>query len=181
MVEGEAQIAHRPDGDAICPIDGEDHGAFLNGTHTQDAGIGLIDDGHREQAPGDAMVGDGEGATLDLVRSELSRSSALGQVGDGPLQAAETQHVCVLNDRDDQSRIQRHGHTDVDMPVQKDALIGEAAIGLGHCLQSFDNGLDEEGGEGQLEPFSLLKLGLVILAVSGYTAHVGFHHCGSAG
>jgi hypothetical protein len=105
MVKGETQVAHGLDGDAIRPFHRHHYRALLDGSHTQNAGLRLVDDRRGKKAAGHSMVGEGKCAALHLVRLELLGTGTFGQVRDSTLQAAQTQLVRILDYGYDQSRL----------------------------------------------------------------------------
>ncbi len=69
VVDGQADVTHRPDGHDILTINFQYFDAFFNLSDTKDSGLWLIDDDRRgDQAAGDTVVGNREGAVADIFR-----------------------------------------------------------------------------------------------------------------
>ena len=70
VVDGDAHVHHRADGDGIALVLEHD-GSLHDLLHRDDGALGHIDDRQRQYRAGPAGVVDGEGAALDVLRREL--------------------------------------------------------------------------------------------------------------
>jgi hypothetical protein len=78
-----------PDGDGVV----DDHRPLHHGVEREDAGLGLIDDGDREDGAERAGVRDRECPLVDLVGLQSMGSGSRSEVVDGPSQADEVHPV----------------------------------------------------------------------------------------
>ena len=83
MVEAEAKPSPATDGDHVGAIDLHDHRDLLDVTHTQDSDLGLINDRRSDDGAVVARVGQGEGATRQLIGHDLPITRTVSEVSDG--------------------------------------------------------------------------------------------------
>jgi len=97
VVAGEAEI-HAQAGDDLAVFDNR---FFDGGPDRKDRGLGWVDDRVEGfDAPG-SEVGDGDGATVELVGLELFVFGADGEIFDGAGDREQGFRLCLLDDRGD--------------------------------------------------------------------------------
>ena len=87
MVVAQGQPNDVADGNGVTSIlIGNHHWFFEDAAHAQDRNLGLQDDGRTKLRAEDSGVGNGDGASLDLVQFQLFAAGPLSCIRDGPLQ-----------------------------------------------------------------------------------------------
>src|ERR1700677_2897800 len=119
--KGEALDGANRDG-VVAVLVGEDCGFFVQAADAEDRALWLVDDGHSELLAEDAGVGERKGAAGDLIRGELLSSGTIGHVDDGAGDAEEVLLLGLLDDRHDETPIERNRDADVDVLVVADRL-----------------------------------------------------------
>ncbi len=149
-------------------------GRFSIAPRPRMATLGWLITGKTEQPAENAGVGDRKRALGDFLRLELFRSGAHGEIVQRARQSQEILLLGVLDHRDDQAPIQRHGDADVAFLVQDDV----GAVGRGvhrrKGAQGLDSGADEERHEGELGAGLRLELVFHFGAQRGNAADVHF-------
>ena len=97
-------------------------GLLVEPADAEDRRLRLVDDGRAELLAEDAGVGEGKRPAGDFVRGELLAARAVGDVDDGARDAEEVLLLRLLDDRHDQSPVQRHRDADVDVLVVADRV-----------------------------------------------------------
>src|SRR5262245_61238408 len=131
VVVRQRQVHQRPDRDDVVPeLVLYDPWPLHERIRAEDRRLGLVDDRRPVEGPEAAGVGDGEGAALDVVREELLRPRALGDVGDRAGGALEVQVLRVPDHRDDQAfpLLERDRDAEVDIRPRNDALAADLAV-----------------------------------------------------
>ncbi len=141
MIEAKRQYRGRPRDDRIA----DDHCAFCNRADAKNRHLRLIDDRRAEQRAGCAGIGDRERAARDVFRLELLAARARSEVSHRLRDASEILRIGMLDDRDDQSGLERHSHTDVDVLVIDDAVAFDRGVEHRMRLQRVGRRLDDEG------------------------------------
>src|SRR5690606_36676846 len=123
----------------------------------EDGGLGHVDYREGEQATETADVGDGEGAALDVVRSQFPRPGALCQALHLGSQFHDAQLVDGLDDGHDETSVGSHRHADVVVALD-DNLVGgfiDAGVEASVLGQSSHDSLEDEGQVGEPDPAAL--------------------------
>src|ERR1700739_4812963 len=152
MIVAEGQIDHGADGAGIV----NDYRSFLNRADAQNRHVRLIDDGQAHQAAEGTWVGDGKGALLDVLRFELFRERAFGQITNSPLQSQKVFFLGMLDYGNDQSPIKSHGNADVDLAVKHYVCAVHGSVDRGEVAQGVRAGAHKERHEGELHLVLLL-------------------------
>lgn len=146
------------DGDLVIPRDTGGailrlgrNGNLLGGTDSQYRGLGRVDDGGEVVDGGvHAHVGDGDGATLVLLRLELVVTGTLSEILDGGGDRLETLAIGGLDDGCDKASGGGDGDGDIDGVVLADRLTLPRGVGGGDLLGSGSDSLDQEVVDAQL-------------------------------
>src|SRR5699024_11245683 len=95
VVVGQRQVDHLADGDRIDAVLGDDHRALDNSTGAQDSGLWRNQDRGVGQRTLGTDVGDGRGATGQIVRLQLVVACTISQIHDrlGDLRQAQVLRV----------------------------------------------------------------------------------------
>ncbi|EME61428.1 ABC transporter ATPase [Amycolatopsis decaplanina DSM 44594] len=170
VVVGQRQERHRPDGDRVVAVGVRDHDRALHDrAGTEHAGLRLHDDRRVEQGAVGADVRDREGAARQLVRLDLARTRAAGQVGDAVRETGEAELTRVVDDHRQQTLFGVHRDPQVHRTVVGDLLrvlvVGRVDVRV--LLERFDGGLREERQERQVDALALLEGRLRPLAELG--------------
>src|SRR6516225_9302905 len=163
MVIGQREVADRADPDRFVAAVVYDHPRpFDDGPGAQHGGLRRNQDRGVEQRALAADVGDGEGATGQLVGFQVSRPGARGDVGDRPGQARQRQVAGVVDDGGEQALLGVDGEAEVLGVVIGDLLrfLVVAGVDVGMNLEGVDRGPRDERQEGQVHPLPLGERGL---------------------
>lgn len=126
-------------------------GNLLGGANSEDGSLGRVDDSGEVVNSGvHAHVGDGDGATLVLLRLELAIASLLGERLDLAGDGLETTALDTGDDRGDETSGGGNGDGDVDVVELADVTVAPAGVDLGNLSAGNSNGLDQEVVDGQL-------------------------------
>ena len=156
----------------VAVLVGDDFGFLVEAADAEDGALRLVDDRGAELLAEDAGVGEGEGATGDLVGSELLAAGAVGYVDDGAGDAEEVLLFRLLDDGDDEAPVERDGDADVDVLVVADGVAFDRAIDDGVLAQRDDGGARDERHVGELDAVALLVLRLLLFAELDDARHV---------
>lgn len=119
VVERQAEVPHRPNGDRIV----NDDGTFLNGADAQNGDLRLMDDGGAEQAAEPTMVGDRERSALNLLGAQFLGPGSFGKIRDSFRQLDQSLSIGMPNYRDQESVLERRGDPDVNIFLDHDSLL----------------------------------------------------------
>src|SRR5690606_22037078 len=115
MIESERDEPSAPRHDCIVSELISDHyGPLLDATDTEDRHLRLINDREADDGAEDARVGNGEGATLHLLRCQLLPPSSLRQVIDPIRHAHQRQLIGSLHHGHDEALWESDSNADVD-------------------------------------------------------------------
>jgi hypothetical protein len=109
VIEGEREWHHPTDDD----LPRSSHRFILNPSHTEDAHLRIIEDRRAVRATDDTVVGDGEGAPLELGEINRPRLCFLDQLTDLLGQIQDTFFILMLEDKDLQPLQCVDGNTDM--------------------------------------------------------------------
>lgn len=162
-------MLHAANGDGVLAVFvGEDDGFLVEAADAEDGGLGLGDDGHAELLAEDAGVGEGEGATCDVVGRQLFVASAICEIHDGACDTEETLLLRLLHYGNDQAPLEGYGNADVDVLVVEDRLalcaVLHGGVHDGMLTQRLDGSSGDEGHVGELHAIALFVLALFFLA-----------------
>src|SRR5882762_7113505 len=148
----------RTDGDGIITFLVRDYQRlFSDSAHAHDGRVWLIDDGQTKDGAELAGVGDGEGGTFDVLGLELLVAGAFAEIGDAALQAEEVEVSGILEDGDDESPIEGHGDSDINVAVVTNAVTFERGIDDRPLLDRDDSSAHEERHEREADSVALLE------------------------
>src|SRR5579875_3361396 len=102
MVEGETEIHHVTDSNGIVL---SDHWPLHHRIHTQNAGIGLVNNGHRYDCAEDTGIVHDKGATLHILEGELIGAGTLSKIVHAFCQARQRVLIRIMNDWYNQANI----------------------------------------------------------------------------
>ncbi len=111
VVERQAEVAHRPNGDRII----DDDGSFLNRADTQDCDLRLMDDRGAEQAAKSTMIRNRERSSLNLFGAQFLGPRSFCKIHDFFRQLGQSFSIGMPDHRYQQSVIERRGDTDVNI------------------------------------------------------------------
>jgi len=101
----------------------------LHSARTQDAKLGLVNDGHREERTGCAVIGQGKGATTDIIRGQFLVASTFRQVVNLGSDTFQREVLDLLDNWHDQPTFaQRHGHSNIDIRVCEQTFISPGGV-----------------------------------------------------
>ena len=139
VIEAKSEALDRADADEVVAVFvGDDFGFLVEAADAEDGALRLVDDRRAELLAEDARVGEGEGASGDLVRSEFLAAGAVGYIDDGAGDAEEVLLFGLLDDRDDQAPVERDGNADVDVLVVADGVAFDRTVDDGVLAQGDD-------------------------------------------
>src|SRR4029077_13908567 len=123
--------------------------------------VGVVEEAGGHHRPGRAVVGDGEGAALDLVGRQAPALGPAGEVhdlaGDGP----QALGVGVPDHRHQQALVtQIHGDAEVDELVHDELAVAHGGVEVGEVGEGVDHGPADERQVGEGEAFGALPLAL---------------------
>src|SRR5579884_2799588 len=116
----------------------------------QDGRFGRVNDGGEALHVVHAQVADGEGAAAQVIGLKLARTRCLGQPPRLARNVEDAALIGVLDDGNDQARLQRHRHADIDLFFLDQPILGEGDIDLRHAYQRARDGLDNQVVEADL-------------------------------
>ena len=170
VVVAQCDVTHRANGDGVI----HDHGTLLNGAKAQDAHVRLADYRQTEEPAENARIGNGKSAFLDLFGLQPLRASALRQIVHGALDAEEVFFVGVLHHRNNQSPVQRHGDSDVDVLMDDHVRAVKRSVHRRKCAQTCHRGFHEKRHKRQFGLVALLEFFFRFGAQDRYFGHVNF-------
>ena len=157
------------------------HRAVFGRVHTQNGGLGRVDDGGRHHGTESAAVGDREGTAGHFFNAQLTVLGLLAELGNLLLDIGEAHLVCVAQDGHHQATGGAHGDTDVEVAVVHDIGAIDRRVQHRELLQGVHCSLDKEAHEAQLAAVFLLETLLHALAHVHDRSHVDFVEGGQDG
>ena len=178
MVETEGQVSGVSDLDLSVPDD-RPLGYLME---AEDSHFGGVHDGSGEEASDRSHVRDGEGRATDLVKGELSAPGLVGELFDLSGKLEYVLPVDVSDDGDDKALFRVSGYADIVVFLQDNVprLVVERGVNVGELFRRRDEGLENEGDVGKVDP-SLLRAPLERLSKQDELRHVGFVDVGHLG
>ena len=119
------------------------HRHRLDATHSEDARIRRIDDGGELVDAKHAEVRNREGVAFPIARLEFLVFGLLGKLAHFDTDLAKRLHVRMAHHRHEQAVFNRHGHTDVDVLVEANAVLQPAAVHGRVVLEGHGHGLHD--------------------------------------
>ena len=184
VVVGQREVDHRPDRDRVVAVRVGDHDRPLHDqADTQDADLRRRDDRRVEQRALAAEVGQRERGAEQLVRRDLVRPRAVGEVRDLVREAGDAQVTRVVDGRGQQAALGVHRDAEVLGAVVGHllGLVVDRRVQLRVLLERLDRGLGEERQERELHALALLERTLRARAQLGDLGHVDLEHLGELG
>ena len=180
MVDGQRDIGHRPDLDRVLAADLADDDALLELADAEDRRLRLVDDDRRgEERARDAVIGDGEGAALDVGARSVSPARAFSISSSRPAAMPFSDSCCTLRSTGTIRPLvpKRGADADIDVVVKLQPVGVPAAVDRRRDLHRLGGGGDQIGGVGELH--ALLREGrLVRLAMGDDRAEIRLEHGG---
>ena len=149
-----------------------DNGSHLGGVHTEDGTLGHVDDRSTHHRAEDATVGDGEGATGKILKSDLAFASLGSELTETLLKVMETIVLGVTKNRHNEAGRGRNGRADVDEITVNHVTIIDDSVDDGLLLEGLDGGLHETGHEAELDAVLLDEGILNFLAHIHIVSHI---------
>src|SRR5436190_10463961 len=116
MVERDRKVRAGANGDGVFPVSaGQNFWPLLDSANAENGNLRLVDDRRAHQRSKDSRIGDGEGSFLYFLRRQLLGASARRQIVQCARDSRKREIVGALDHGNDQSPIQRHGDTNVDL------------------------------------------------------------------
>lgn len=119
VVERQAKIPHRSNGDRIV----DDDGSFLNCADTQNGDLRLMDDRGAEQAAESAMIRDRERSILNLFGDQLLGPGSFRKIRNFFGQLGQSFSIGISHHRHQESVFERRGDSHMDIFLDHDALL----------------------------------------------------------
>ncbi len=120
VIEAQGKALDRAIAMESLPSYPSDFGFLVQAADAEDGALRLVDDGGSELFAKDAGVGEGEGASRDLIRGEPLVAGRDRYINDAAGDAQEVLFFGLLQDRDDEAPVERNGDADVDVLVVAD-------------------------------------------------------------
>jgi hypothetical protein len=173
VVEAQAEVLHRANGDGVVALGvGQHHRLLAQAADGQNRRLRLVEDGRAELAAEDAGVGQRKGAagtssgSSFLVRARSARSAM------ARARLQETEPLGLPDHGHNQPPLQSHGDAQVDPRVVVDEAVDQRSVDDGEFDQRLNGGGGDERHIGELDAVLLLEAGLFALAQAGDAGHV---------
>ena len=156
-------------------------GAYLSGVHAKDGTLRHVDDRSTHHRSKDATIGDGEGATGEILQSDLALASLEGKVTKTFLEISKAVVLAVAENRHDESSWGGYSGADVDEIAIDHVVVIDDGVDDRLFFQSGDGCFHEGAHEAKLDSVLLHKGVLHLFAHVHVIAHVDLIEGGKEG
>src|SRR6266511_2676479 len=145
MIYRERHVAHRPHNDLLFTVHLISDNAALEFSHAEYRRLRLVDDYRsRDDASADAVIGDGEGAVLNVLWLQRAATCPLSQILKAMSNAEKIELLRLHDHRDNQASVRKcRRDADVDVVEDLETVVMPATVRFGHRLERLYRSCDE--------------------------------------